>query len=262
MPPLRFSEYIDSSDEFIPGLPLMHTCKSKVFRVIVSQHQPSLNVTVCDEFVRENLLYSYYGKPSYRVDSSNNSSQLLIQAPECLILSPDNLPTPKRVYPFDSGGFVHGIYEHHLPKEDFKHEAFSLTPDISTPGRIVSRYFRNNEQYYHGSAKEPLAEGSPMDFESQAYLNMIMSRSSLKEDDRGRTIEIQFSEDVILSRDSLLTIVMPEEFGDEDSVRTLCTEVLKIKPITYTVDRDSGRERVGAIKSKVRDYLFDSGYLE
>ena len=52
----------------------------------------------CSVFDDEPLLYLFYGRPAYRVNSQRLSSAIDAYTSFCLILHPDCLGSPKRVF--------------------------------------------------------------------------------------------------------------------------------------------------------------------
>ena len=62
-----------------------------------------LQTEPCAVFDDEPLLYLFYGRPAYRVNSQVLSSAIDAYAPVCFIVRPGSVKAPRRIFPFDRG---------------------------------------------------------------------------------------------------------------------------------------------------------------
>ena len=188
----RFNQYVKSALPYTPSLPLLHTCDGFHFRSIVDGQE--LRISPCDVF-GENLLYLFYGRPSYRTAKDIKASVMPAFFPICIVLKPDSVSTPKRIVPFDSGAFEDGRFSEHMhPK--MRRDDFFLEPVPDMPSRLVSRFYGSNDAYFSG--KPHTIQIPPIEFEALSYYNLISSQNVSNYDDRNSSIEIRRAEQTLL----------------------------------------------------------------
>jgi hypothetical protein len=252
----------NSFNEFImkyPGnndyLPLCHTCESFNFRGII--FEKILNTTPCQKFQGENLLYLFYGKPSYRVNKTE-PSKLNFFYPICIVIEPRIQNQIKRIYPFDSGAFD-GFYKSHLhPK--MKINDFILDPDINSISKIISLFYKTNDNYIN--CRPQKINVPPLEFEIQAYYSIINDISSSKADDRNSTIEVQYNTSLELTSDIVKLIIIPTLFfEDEEIIKTLTKNWPRSQISQYDTFRGTPNEYHGIIFSIVKSFLIQNKYL-
>ena len=122
-------------------LPLMHSCEAFDFEEIIRENQ--LKPMVCSVFNKQ-LLYFFYGKPSYPVGGKDNLNRTdALCCPVCLIIDLDKIDI-YRVFPFDSGAFNRSLYDNFLHKH-MKIEKFELDNNSNAIRSYISVVFGNNE---------------------------------------------------------------------------------------------------------------------
>lgn len=210
--------------------------------------------TECPVF-KENLVYAFYGRPSYRVNFSNEDAYTTVSyAPVCFIFKPDMAPI-RRVFPFDSGGF--GLYKacfHHTDKVD----DFLLDISASSAQKIVGKFYGENIAYYDIKPLSGLTFGA-LDVAVQNYFNLITGAAH-GGDDRNSAIEFQFEAPVKLSG-NLLAVIAPDELAHDKFVVDILSKINAIA-IPYKVP---GRYRPIEFSMKFRELVEDfyrrNGYL-
>jgi hypothetical protein len=148
------------------------------------------------QFNDEPLLYLFYGRPAYRVNSQRLSSAIDAYAPVCLVLRPDCVASPKRIFPFDSGAF-HGERFVEAMHRKMLLEDFALDPDLQGPLKLIGLFFGNHDRYYRNVPFQDVAI-PPLSFEALSYHILITSRHENAFDERISAIELQSDQDLDL----------------------------------------------------------------
>lgn len=182
-------------------LPIMHSCEVFDCESIIEDVQ--LKPTMCPVF-EEELLYFFYGKPSYQVgekEKQNRTDDLC--CPVCFIIDIDRIDI-YRVFPFDSGAFKHGMYSQFIHKH-MKIDKFEIDNKINSIRAYVSVVFSNNWNYINGITVEKQAENTY----TNALLRMLSANGGFNIDERANTIEVICRNPVDISKD-VRGIVLPE----------------------------------------------------
>jgi len=216
----------------------------------------ALHPTPCPVFDNEPLLYLFYGRPAYRVNSQVLSSGIEAYAPVCFILSPR--PTAiRRVFPFDSGAFEHSklaeAMHHQMILEDF-----GLEPDMLSPRRLVGLFFGDRDRYYQNQPRTDLALPA-LEFEATSYQALIGSRHENVFDERISAIEVQV--DAPLPLADCEAVVLPDRLADEPEVlRRLTAAGCEVIPYNY-IARLRPEAFTSDLYSRVRDYYRRKRFL-
>jgi hypothetical protein len=177
------SQYVTSQAPVrsqLKPLPLIHTTSAFVFRNII---EDGMKISPRrDNLFNENLLYLFYGKPVY-IRRGQDISSFLSYAPIYFVLSPDMVSSARRLFPFDSGAFASGLFKAYTHTghtiEDFQIDLDSTShgssafPDTAT--RFVDAIYGSNTDYYYNRIR-PTLNYDPINFEIEAYLNLIKSK--------------------------------------------------------------------------------------
>lgn len=166
----------------------------------------------CTTFKR-NLLYFFVLRPAYRISDGDAKSHQINRFPVVFIVSPDAVPNPHHVYPFDTGGAVTGVFaeqaDPHVPLEDYE-----LEPKHAAAAGHIGWAFETLEAYYDGELKGDLLDNVP-DFETvtRGYNDIArMGRSgSNRPDKRASAIEIAANHDIDL-RGNVLLAILPKQY--------------------------------------------------
>lgn len=225
---LGLEEYLKKHPEYynekLPLLPLMHSCECFDARNILNTQE--LEARFCNVFKKE-LLYFYYGKPSYPVGEKVEEYRTDLEyAPVCFIVDLSKVLIYK-VYPFDSGAFSVNVYS------DFIHRHmtinnFEISGDEEGIKTYLSFMFENNDNYFEGIATKRELTGEP---NVDALINMMSSRGTMKFDERARTIEVISNESIQL-KDALKCIILPENLLQDKNISSFLSNN-KIDTITY-----------------------------
>ncbi len=183
----RFSQYISTTREVTPRLPLTHTTDVLGFRGILEEGQIEIGEPNSSN---ERLIFFFYDRPAYRPDSLPNGYQgpTLPFMPCSIVLRDNAVATSKRIYSFDSWAYDEGrlqLYIH--PK--MKIEDFQIEPSMGMPPRLVEMFYGSNDKYYSGEPK--IMAIPPAESEVQCYYSIINHRATPGLDDRSSAIEIQ-----------------------------------------------------------------------
>lgn len=246
-----FQNTLQTEVEDIISLPLLHTCDAFGFRNMLQDLK--LIPQECDVF-NSKLLYTYYGVPSYRINF-NNATVNTAYYPVCLILDSTKINQFHKMYPFDSGAFI----KKSEIKEQFFHSKtnivdFELDADISSAKKVIKTFYETNENYID---ENPISKSfNAMDFEALGYQNLISNQQSSKVDNRASSIEIIFNEDIVLDKNILKQLIVPNCFKDDVKAKTLMNDNFGIdNPIGYETFRGMPSEYFGLIRSKYIQYL-------
>lgn len=252
--PNAFTRYVKRSKAAPPPLPVIHTTNALCLREIVEEGR--MTPQPCDVFTGEDLLYFFYGKPSYRLFADFDSA-LTAEAPVALILSGALVTESKRLFPFDSGGFDR--YKKFMPKQ-FKLPHFELEHSTCEPGQIVTTFFRSNSEYFDGQPRPDLT--IPADqFEAESFFQLLKYKGREALDDRAWTIELQIPKAIPLDKTTVLSVVMPDILVDTD-LGEIISKKWDVLPLTYNLTgRGKPSDYHATIRGLTRDFLEAKGFL-
>jgi len=194
----------------LPLLPLMHSCECFDARSILNTQE--LEARFCDVFEKD-LLYFYYGKPSYPVGEKVEKNRTDLEyLPVCFIVDLRKVSIYK-VYPFDSGAFFANIYSDFLHRH-MKIDSFELPCNEEGIKSYLSFMFGDNEKYFDGVAIKRDLTGEP---NLDALLRMMTADGTMKFDERARTIEVVSKKSVQL-KDALQCVILPLNLLQDDNI--------------------------------------------
>lgn len=260
----EFTQYILDQNPAVPPLPLMHTMEGLGFRSAFTESR--LEPNSCPVFKEEKLLYLFYGRPAYRINSSDyvNSD---VCFPICFILHPNTVEKAKRVYPFDSGAYINKLFSTFL-FEKYEIDHFLVNPTTlktiscpEIPARIVATFYENNSKYYWGDCNQ-LLRFSALDYEAKDYHELIRNRGGARFDDRRGTIEVQIEESILLSQDTVCAVALPQLFMEDEKIRGKVIKEWKAKPLVYRAYLSDPSQFTAVIIEKVGDFLTNEGFFE
>ncbi|MBE1292339.1 MAG: hypothetical protein GJ677_07595 [Rhodobacteraceae bacterium] len=244
-------------------LPLTHITTLHGFRAIAAGD--ALVPSKC-RFFNEDLLYLFYGRPSYRA-SQTAASKLLWNAPVGFILAPEAIGKIHRVLPFDSGAFKSGRYGRVFAPESHWAD-FELDTELLSAQKYVAKFFESNEQYLVGRSEVSQDVGN-FDFEIQG-LEYLARLNGLQDafqpasvDERASAIEIQLKDSLPLAT-SILAIIVPEDILGESRFLTALDKwrVGAEKVIPYTSVLGHGSEAwVAKFFDVVLNLYREKGYI-
>lgn len=221
-------EYINDKVDYsmLPALlPIMHSCEGYDCECIIEEKQ--LKPTKCPVFGEE-LLYFFYGKPSYPVgekEKHNRTDELC--CPVCFIVDISKIDI-YRVFPFDTGAFCNNMYSDFMHRH-MKINKFEIDNKSDAIRGYVSVVFGNNDNYIHGIATEKEAD----DTHVKALLKMLSARGGFDIDERANTIEITCKKAIDISKE-IRGIVLPDSLLRKKAINDFITDN-KIEYETYEV---------------------------
>lgn len=235
------SEYIAStgSDGVSLGLlPLVHSCECFSARSILSQDiLEARKCKVLSEKLGSDLLYFYYGKPSYPVGEKEKYNRNDVEyTPVCFIANPKCISIDK-VYPFDSGAF--GTTEGSNRYGQFFHRGmeidhFELEPSFNGIRSYINAFFGNNDNYIDGCgtkcASAYCVRNNPC---VNALISLMSFLGASDLDERARTIEVITKSSVNIST-SIRCVIMPKTMLQDQSIKEFLDNN-SIDYITYNV---------------------------
>jgi hypothetical protein len=254
--PSRFARFVRKYDPVDGSLPFTHATDAYTLREVVDTGR--LTASDCSVFLGEKLLYFFLGRAAYRANNEIDANSLIAYAPICFVLSSKTAIKPKRIFPFDSGGFSHGLFaesmHHRMHKEDFQ-----LDPDMSSPRRLINVFFETNKRYCDNNPMAEL-EISRMEFEAESFHTLITDRQRNTYDDRVSCIEIEVGHDVVL-KGAVEAIVLPGILCDDAELMDKIKE-WGATPLPYSViNRFKPSKYVATVAQLVRDYV-DKAYIK
>ncbi|WP_207184084.1 hypothetical protein [Methylobacterium indicum] len=216
--PLTLRDFLGKSNLAVAKEPpLVHS--TQVQNIWKVKKSGKLLAMPCSVFKAEKLCYCFVGRPAYKQDDIDNPQRW--QLPMAFVLRFHEPPSIKRIFPFDSGAFM----QHRLPDyvTGFDLEGFDISSDRRNIGRLISLVYRTPDKYFDRAAAgfEEITEQHEMTLRHQeimAVCRLALDNSSRKCDDRAAAIEVSLDQDVVLTHENVLGIVVPEEVTREPSL--------------------------------------------
>lgn len=258
----RFREFIENAALTDDVLPLVHTTSAYSFMDICDGDE--IRPTECTHF-EEELIYLFYGRPSYRTQKSINST-IGFNYPFVFIFDPQRITDIVSVFPFDSGAFFFELYTKFFDKNSKVYD-FELPPDLASANRTVNAFYQSHEEYMRGPSRKNI-EIASRDFEARgvhelARLPPYLSNEEedVARDERSSSIEIQTNSPIDI-KSAIFGIVVPSPFLNEpDVVEALDRwDVQMIR--TYEVfEFHSPGTWIAQIYQEIRDAYVELGFL-
>lgn len=233
-------------------LPFLHSCEGYNGGKIIKSNE--LRTTNCKVFNKD-LLYFFYGKPSYPVGEKNETKRTDdLYCPVCFIVNPKKVPIYK-VFPFDSGAFKGKKYKDFLHR-DMQIEDFELENNVDAILSYVATVFSNNKSYINGFACKKESDYP----EIEAFFNLLNAKGSFDIDERADTVEI-ISKVSVKIKDVVECIILPESLMERKEIsKFIINNSIKYK--TYIVRRFTLPMRYSeTIFNLVMEYLSENGMV-
>lgn len=197
----QYVQMKDGCDNRLELLPLLHSCEGYSGKKIIASGE--LQAKLCKVF-NKNLLYFFYGKPSYPVAEKNQEKRTDdYYCPMCFIINTQKVDI-YQVFPFDTGAFKGDRYIGFIHR-DMELDNFELENNTDAILAYISVMFENNEDYLNGICHQ--VESNMM--EIQALLNMFNAKGSFQVDERANTLEVITEHNVRLA-DAVECIILPK----------------------------------------------------
>jgi hypothetical protein len=174
----------------------------------------------------------------------------------CFILESEQFNDFHKIYPFDSGAF------HKVPemKENFFHDKteileFELDTKILSAKKVIKTFYETNKNYLNQQPK-PSKEFSIIDFEANGYNNLINNNADGILDDRASSIEVIFDKKIVLSKETVKQIIIPNCFKDDEKVSSLIKDNFGLEePLGYGTSRGNPNESFGQIRTEYFNFI-------
>lgn len=205
------TKYIEESDNFKRPklLPFMHSCEGYNGKKIIEGNE--LQATHCKVFDEE-LLYFFYGKPSYPVGEKNENKRTDdLYCPVCFVVDPKKVSI-FRIFPFDSGAFEGKRYMDFLHR-GMKIEDFELENSIDSILAYISVVFDNNKNYIYGISCKHESDYIEID----SFLNLLNAKGAFDIDERANTVEIISKENINI-KDVVECIILPKSLMKRNEI--------------------------------------------
>lgn len=244
----EFEEIVGGRAAAQPILPFIHSTDLHHFKQIMDEGQ--LRPTPCPVFQRD-LLYLYYGKPTYRTRTGADPSSLLGYLPVCLVLSADVRAECFRFFPFDSGAF--GLYKKSMYYKLTVGDFALASGDSDTPAKLVDLFFGTNDDYCHGTTRPQTNDRLSVHLDCISALFSVRGEAPF--DDRSQTFEGHCDSPLEL-RSSLLAVVIPATLKDQPTFQRFAFGIPGLATLTYNFfPLQRPEERYGALRDKCHDYM-------
>lgn len=241
-------------------LPLTHITRSVHARGILIDG--FVEARYCD-VQKANLVYCFYGRAAYRL-SEENAITLEDLTPLCMVFKGSLLHDAEDVFPFDTGAFENSLFKDFIGK-NYHRDDFSIKGDHRLPNTLIEKIYPDVLAYSKSSDQHIVYPDDVADrgeFEAQAYLHMLNSKSKNGPDNRLSSIEVTFSKDVNLL-DNLECIIAPNTLIHGSAFQKW------VKPLRHTIElypyEFSPRNHVefyhGLIEKNFVQFCKDKGYV-
>jgi len=250
----RFDAFIRVQPPVAGQLPLTHATDGFTLREVLDTD--CLRAQECSVFSGDKLVYCFLGRAAYRANAGEPPNAQLAYAPIYFVLKPTKIP-PKRIFPFDTGGFVKFQDAMH---QRMRVSDFALDPGNDSARRVIQVYFETNRKYIENEPRTSV-QIPPLDFEASSFHSLITDTKRNSYDDRVSAIEIQFDQDIPLAGVAE-AVVLPSVLLDDEAIKAKLS-AWGAQPLPYDlISRFRPAEYVSQIANIVRDYLAGKGYLD
>jgi hypothetical protein len=263
----RFEDAISGTRPASPLLPLLHTTDGYSFRSIIEKEK--LEPRPCTVFREEEILYLFYGKPSFRPHSKEQPNAMPAFYPVSFIIRPGAIENVKRIFPFDSGAFENGLFDRFLYRRQCRgsnHQGmclddFEVTASLDSARKIVDTFFQTNQKYYDGQATS-VPDVNDLNFELESYRQLIHHNAKDYFDERCKSIEIQMVDSIKLNASTVDAVILPSIFLEDKTARERLTVDWKADIYTYNPSRGNPDAYCRDIYVETRRHLMGKGLLD
>ena len=234
----------------LTALPLTHGTKALLLRDILATgqltlpHEPS-------RFLRQRLIFTFYGRPSYRVNPNAGGLKRSAGAPTYILIKPKAFAFAAATHPLDTGAFSLSLYEANIERA-LNPADFGFDPTLDDVKKIVFYFFGDNSSYVRNTPRLGLNVPDGND-EAQAYYDVISEHHMETLDERGSSIEVALSKPIEISVEWIECIVMPDLLVDAEDYGRILRD-LQINVRTYRFTRG---HRPSDYISRIFDVVLD-----
>lgn len=232
---LKYVEENVAEVDELPMLPLFHSCEGYVGNQILVKKK--LLINRCKTF-DEDLLYFFYGKPSYPI-SYNESRTDSLYCPISFVINPQKVNIYK-IFPFDTGAFKRKLYEGFIP-DKIEMDNYELGNTIESVLQYISVMFDNNDNYINGICNKK----DDKSYEINVLLKLLNATGSFEFDERSNTVEIISNMNLEL-KGAIECIILPENLLRVDEIAAFVEES-RVQVKKYKVRRLTAPDRYNEI---------------
>ncbi len=253
---VSLDDYISNLPAAKPVLPLFHTCDLEGFTGILELR--SIKTAKCEVFKKE-LVYFFYGRPSYRIKGAGMPTANSAYDPICFILDFEKTGVPGHIYPFDTGAFAAGIFKEFMHHK-WQKETFALTPDLNTPGKVVTGFYEGrNEDYYFGKAGNKEIE--PLKTQVKGYHGLLTASGDTKFDNRGSSVEVAYELSIPINKDNVVAIIFPRYLLDDSDAYSFLTSFAGQLLPYYTSSRETPSSYHAVVYHVAAEFLKSANFI-
>lgn len=244
-----YKKYISEHQFPSDSMPLVHICDCYTFRKIFTSKK--ILPTNCNVFNKD-LAYYFYGRPSYRVNNSSQTSKSMSMFPICFIIDSDQLSTIDNAYPFDTGAFETGLFANYF-HEDCLVSDFKFMKNYDFINQFVGYFYGNNKNYYDGITTIDKNSIPMMAYELH-YLHQLINTEVVENfDDRCHTLEIQTTQELNITAGGVKAMVLPAGLINDPAISAFLMDY-DIHAITYSTSRSTPSALTSVIIAEVRKF--------
>jgi len=209
--------FIECSEPMEGEMPFIHVTNGYNFKKILTGDL--LKQSRCPVF-KEDILYLFYGRPSYKTKYQYNE-RLAYDWPIVFLFEYKAVERfVSSMFPFDSGAFENERYRHFFDSKTTIDE-FRVSRGKHNVRRIVSSFYSSNYEYFCGASRKNVE--IPLDeFEISGVheLARVPNRPDVNHeidyDERSSSIEILLKQPIPLKR-KIQAIIIPQKLLDIES---------------------------------------------
>lgn len=193
---------------------LVHVTPVGFAREIIEAGQ--IEARACKVFRGQDLVYFFALRPAYRLKDGSEKTDKINYFPCVFVVSPDELREPFHIYPFDTGGAVHGMFDgkadRTIPLEDYE-----LDPTLEAAGRHIRWAFGSHERYLEGDLRPDVLDGVPRhETVTRGFVDIagLASSGHNAPDRRASAVEVAYNRHIPL-RDNVRLVVLPKQYVED-----------------------------------------------
>ena len=237
-------------------LPYFHSCSGKAFRSILASGKiEKRNCPVFDE----DLIYLFYGKPSYRISGNNTNTRDTGRFPVCFVLTDLDDTSIKRVFPFDTGALAFGIYKD-VCGDELNPCCFEIGSERSSISSLIDFLYTDDANYFHARPQISIDNIDALCFELRQIFSFITHYGGSNWDSRAHSIEVQQDQEILLSHAPIEAIILPDSYMNNPRVADFMYNN-GITPINYSIQHSNPSSATEVLYELARKYLVDKGLV-
>ena len=236
------------------ALPLVHSTEAYYIKQFMKTGK--ITTAPCKFFKKEKLSYFFVGRPAFKRPNENEVEYW--ELPIFLIVDFKTVKI-KRIFPFDSGAFKRSLYPSYISIMEL--DEFEVARDPNSVEKLIGTFFTSNSKYFRLEPRSKQSFESKFDVEvlneEVKALHLLIGDKRAKVDDRRFAIEVQSDQDMMLTSNSVLAVVLPEIYLGDPEVIKFIEEDLEALPITYPILPLNKNYYYQAIYTKVDQFFKD-----